>query len=251
MSVNAQDFFKESKKLLERLEKEQIDNIKEAAKIMTESIKNNGVAHIFGSGHSKSFGMEMTGRAGGLAMINSMKLEDLIFLADNPITYEKLREPTFERKPENGLKVLKLHNIQKQDVMIVCSNSGRNGAVVEIALEAKRRDMPLIAVTSMEHSSKTESRHPSGKKLYEIADVVIDNCGPYGDALIEVPEMEAKICSVSSIAYGFIAQSLTAEIVGRLLEENIEPPVFISYNIDGADKHNKKLKDKYGDRVVF
>ena len=249
MNINGKIFFREAYKVLKKLEKTQMKKIKKASKVISDSIKNDGVVHIFGAGHSQAFGMELAGRAGGLAMMNPMKLDDLVTLADDPVSYEERRDPSFERNPENGLNVMNLHNIKSQDVIMVCSNSGRNGAVVEVALEAKRRSLPLIGVTSMNHSQKTESRHPDEKKLYEIADIVIDNCGPYGDALLDVPEMEADVCSISSITNAFIAQSLNAEIIGNLLEEDIKPPVFISYNVDGADEHNQKLKDKYEDRV--
>lgn len=251
MSIDGNHFFEEALKVIDRLQKEQMDNVRKAAKVITKSIKEDGVVHIFGSGHSKAFGMELAGRAGGLAMMDPMKLEDLVFFAEEPMTYEELRHRDTERNPDNGVKVMEQHEIKDQDVIIVCSNSGRNGAVVEVALEGKRRGLPIIAVTSLDHSTKTTSRHPSGQKLYEIADIVIDNCGPYGDALMEVPEMEARICSISSITNGFIAQALTAEIIGKLLEDDINPPVFISYNVDGADEHNERLKEKYEGRVII
>ncbi len=250
MKLSGELFFKEAKEVIDRLKNEQMDNIHQAADVITEKIKENGVVHIFGSGHSKAFAMELAGRAGGLAMMNPMKLDDLIFMTDDPMSYDELKDPSTERNPENGLKVMEVHNIQSQDVIIVCSNSGRNGAVVEIALEAKRRNLPVIGVTSLAHSSKTTSRHPSGKKLYEIADIVIDNCGPYGDALLKPQETEMKVCSISSITNAFIAQALNAEIIKNLLAEDQELPVYISYNVDGADEHNQKIKEKYEDRVT-
>jgi len=251
MKISAEKFFLEAEKIVNRLRSEQINNIKEAGQILSETVENNGVIHIFGSGHSKAFGMEMAHRAGGLAMVNKMSLDDLALLADNPIDYEKLRDPETERKPENGRNVLKLYDIKPEDAFIVCSNSGRNGAVVEVALEAKRNNHDVIGVTSLEHSRKTKSRHPEGKKLYEVVDLCIDNCGPYGDALINIEELEIDVCSISSISYGYIAQSLTAEIIKNLLNNNIKPPIFMSQNVDGADERNQKLKEKYEGRVIY
>ncbi|MEC9488690.1 MAG: SIS domain-containing protein [Halanaerobium sp.] len=251
MQISAETFFAEALKTIERLRSEQMDNIKEAAGIMAGSILDDGIIHIFGSGHSKAFGMELSHRAGGLAPMNAISLDDLALKADNPISYEELRKPETERQPENGLKVLAIHNIKPEDAFILVSNSGRNGAIIEIALEVKRRGMPVIAVTSLEHSSRTTSRHPSGKKLYEIADVVIDNCGPYGDALLPVEGMDMQVCSISSISNAFIAQSMAAEVIKHLLEQGVQPPVFISQNVDGADEFNERLRVKYEDRVYF
>lgn len=249
MELSGKLFFHEAKKIIERLEVEQMPNIKKAAEIMAKSIVDNGVVHVFGAGHSKAFVMELHHRAGGLAAINGMSLDDLAHKGDNPSPYKEVRCPETERSPKNGLKVMNLHNIQASDVMIICSNSGRNGAVVEMALETKRRSLPLIAVTSIAHSSKVTARHPSGKRLFEIADIVIDNCAPYGDALLPLPGTSQKVCGVSSVSNIFIAQALNAETIQNILNMGIKPDILLSQNIDGADEHNEALKIKYKGRV--
>lgn len=249
MNLSGKQFFDEAKKVVQRVENEQMINIKKAAEIMAKSIANDGVVHIFGPGHSRAFVMELYHRAGGLAAINGMSLDDLAHKGVHPIPYEQVRSIETERIPQNGIKVMNLHNIQASDVMIICSNSGRNGAVIEISLETKRRHLPLIAVTSLEHSGKTTARHPSGKRLFEIADIVIDNCGPYGDALLLLPGAPQKVCSVSSVSNMFIAQALNAETIRAILEMGIKPDILISQNIDGADEHNEAIKAKYKGRI--
>ncbi len=247
--ISAELLFDKGKEIVNRLENEQLGNIKKAAETMAHSILDGGVVHIFGPGHSKSFAMELVHRAGGLAPCSGIALDDLVNKAENPITHEELRQPETERNPETAHELLKIHDILPGDVMIICSNSGRNGSAVELALEMKKRGIPLIAVTSLAHSRKTESRHPSGKRLFEIADIVIDNCGPYGDAAIELQAINTKVCSVSSISNMFIAQSLTAETIRLILAKGEIPPVFISLNVDGADEHNEKIKARYEGRV--
>ena len=113
----------------------------------------------------------------------------------------------------------------------------------------KERNMPLIVVTSMKHTKSVSSRHESGKNLYEFGDVVIDNCGPIGDALLQVESLLMKVCSISSIAGAFIAQGLTAEIIGNLKESGITTPVFISANVDNGDDYNNALRAKYEGRI--
>lgn len=247
MSITAEMFFDAARNIIHRLQTEQLGNIRKAAAVMAEAIAKDGVVHIFGPGHSKSFANELAHRAGGLVPMNAVLLDDLALQGD--MSLAELKAPATERNPACGLELLKLHDIRAQDAFIICSNSGINGSVVEIALECKRRGLPLIAVTSLEHSRQSQSRHPENKRLFEIADIVIDNCCPYGDALLSTPEMPMQVCSGSSVANMFIAQSLTAETLRLLIERGYRPPVYLSQNIEGSDKHNEALRKKYEGRI--
>ena len=245
--VNAEMFFSKAYKILEKLEETQMDNIIQASKVLTDCLQSNGVIHIFGSGHSKAFAMELVYRAGGLVPMHRVTLDDLAIRGIIP--GEDLMAPELERNPENAHKLWELYQIEPQDAFIIVSNSGRNGTIVEFASMVKEKNMPLIVVTSMEHSKGTASRHSSGKNLYEFGDIVIDNCGPRGDALLQVEGLPMKACSISSITGAFIAQGLTAEIIKNFKDRGITPPVFISANVDGGDEHNDKLKAKYKGRI--
>ncbi|MTI94538.1 MAG: SIS domain-containing protein [Firmicutes bacterium] len=248
MSINPQMFFDEAQKIIERVRTEQMENIKKTAAVMADVIANDGVVQVYGPGHSKSFAIELAHRAGGMVPFNAVLLDQLAL--SGVISAEELKDPATERNPDNGLALLKLHDIRPQDSFIICSNSGINGSVVEIAMEAKRRGLHLTAVTSVDHSSKSQSRHPSGKRLFEVADVVIDNCVPHGDAILSSPELPVKVCGGSSVANVFIAQSLNAETLRLLLERNYEPPIYMSQNIEGADERNEALRAKYEGRVT-
>ncbi|HEY7414486.1 MAG TPA: sugar isomerase domain-containing protein, partial [Ktedonobacteraceae bacterium] len=146
--------------------------------------------------------------------------------------------------------LLPCYHIDPRDVFIICSNSGVNIAIVEVAQRVKEQGHSLVAVTALDHSQRMESRHPSGKKLYELADIVIDNCGPFGDAMLEMPGDLGKACSISSVSGALIAQMLTAETIGNLLARGITPPVFLSANIPGGIERGKKLREHYGDRIA-
>ncbi|MTI65523.1 MAG: SIS domain-containing protein [Firmicutes bacterium] len=245
--INSNAFFKNVEKNIEKLKYTQKDNIIEAAKILTDRLLDDGVVHIFGTGHSKCFAMEMCNRAGGLVPMHRITLDDLAL--KGIIKGVDLKDPTLERRTDVAYKLWNLYKIQKNDAFIIVSNSGRNGSIVEFASIVKERKMPLIVVTSLKHTESVDSRHPSGKKLYQYGDVVIDNCGPKGDALIPLEGIDIKACSVSSITGGFIAQALTAEIIKGYLDKNINPPILISFNVDGADEHNQKLLKKYEGRI--
>ena len=234
--------------LLYTLEKEQTENIKKAAEILAETTKNNGIIHVFGSGHSVGFSLEMQNRIGSLANVHKIETSD--FVLKGKVTLEDFKDPVniFERRPGMAEKLFDLYNVQNEDCFIIISNSGINGVVIDMAICAKERGNKVIVVTSWQHTSAEDSRHPSGKKLYQLGDVVIDNCGPRGDALIETGKLE-KICSVSSITGACIAQTLECETVRILKEQGLEAPILYDETLEGAKEHNDLLRAKYHGRV--
>lgn len=246
MNVGVEQLFQEIRFVVDTLEKTQVNNMKKASKTLSQLLFDGGIIHVFGAGHSRAFGMEMCGRAGGLAPMKLIGLEDLALLdKDQSINLVEL-----ERDPNTAHRLLELHEIQNNDAIIIVSNSGINGSSVELALECKRRGIHVVVVTSLKHSIEMQSRHSSGKKLYEIADDVIDNCCPYGDALLQIPNLEAKTGSASSIAGAIIAQSLTVEIIGQFIDTGRVPPVFLSANINGGDEHNRQILEVYKHRRI-
>ena len=234
--------------LLDTLEKEQTENIKKAAEILAETTKNNGIIHVFGSGHSVGFSLEMQKRIGSLANVHKIETSD--FVLKGKVTLEDFKDPVniFERRPGMAEKLFDLYNVQNEDCFIIISNSGINGVVIDMAICAKERGNKVIVVTSWQHTSAEDSRHPSGKKLYQLGDVVIDNCGPRGDALIETGKLE-KICSVSSITGACIAQTLECETVRILKEQGLEAPILYDETLEGAKEHNDLLRAMYHGRV--
>jgi uncharacterized phosphosugar-binding protein len=226
--------------------------IAEAARLIADALQAGGIIQVFGTGHSRSFAMEIAGRAGGLVPANKISLTDLVFLGGaEPQT---MTDPLLERDPSLITRLLELQNVQPRDVFVVCSNSGGNGSTVELALRVKAHGHPLIAVTSMDHTSRITSRHPSGKRLFELADVVIDNGGAFGDAALPLPpgadgQERGAITATSTVTSALIAQMLVTEVCGLLLEAGSEVPVLISANIPGGDEHNNALRARYAGRV--
>lgn len=245
-AINMRLFWQEATKLLDRVVQTQSGAIRRAAEIFADCIDRDGVLHAYGTGHSRAFAMELANRAGGLIPVNRMELLDLVFAADWP--KEKVLDPDIELDTEAGRALLACYNIHPEDAFIIASNSGANPAIVEVAQAVKEHGHQLIAVTSMEHTQRVPARHASGKKLYEFADVVIDNCGPYGDALLELPG-GAKACSISSLTGALIGQMLTAETIGLLIARGKTPPVLISANVPGGREHNVTLRDHYAGRI--
>ena len=245
-AIGLELFWQESFKVLERIRQTQVEAIRRVALLCADCIEKNGVIHVFGTGHSRAIAMELAGRAGGLVPINKIDLEDLALYANWPLA--RVRQPDIERDLAAGQAILNCYFIVPQDMFLIASHSGTNAALVEVAQRVKSHGHQLAVITSLTHTQQSTSRHPSGKKLYELADVVIDNCGPFGDALLDLPQ-GSKACSVSSLAAVLIAQMLTAETIQRLIERGIEPPVFVSYNVPGGIERGEQLLRRYAGRV--
>ena len=229
----------------------QQDNIAAAAELVVAAFEAGGIIQVFGTGHSRSFAMEIAGRAGGLVPANKISLTDLVFLGGaDPAS---ANDPLLERDPSMIGRLLELQGVRAGDVFIICSNSGGNGSTVELATRVKAHGHPLIAVTSLAHTTKITSRHPSGKRLFELADVVIDNGGVYGDAALKLPvhngSTPVAITPTSTVTSALIAQMLSTEVCGLLLAADREVPVLISANIPGGDEHNNELRARFSDRV--
>lgn len=215
--------------------------INEAAKIIFESIKNDGVVHVFATGHSHMFAEELFYRAGGLVNVNPI-LEPCLMQHEGAIRSTKLERLT-------GIAETIFNSINKlpNEPFIIVSNSGINAVPVEMAHLAKKNGHPVIVITSLETSVKLNPRNQFNCHLYELADVVINNHTPYGDGVIAKPY--ALVGAVSSIAGAYIAQSLVLAIIELYETNNIHPPVYHSANTPGGDEHNQKLYDKYKGRI--
>ncbi|MFI6077785.1 sugar isomerase domain-containing protein [Actinoplanes sp. NPDC051343] len=217
-----------------------------AAALLTETVLAGGVIQAFGCGHSEGLAMEIAGRAGGLVPTNRIALRDVVLYGGEPA--EVLADPMFERRPEIAHRLYELAPVKPDDCFVIASNSGINGAVVEMALLVKQRGHKLIALTSAKHSAGVDSRHPSGRKLSEIADVVLDNGAPYGDAAVPIPGGGA-VGAISSITAALLAQQIVAEVVTNLLAAGVTPPIYLSDNVPGGKEHNALIEARYAGRI--
>jgi uncharacterized phosphosugar-binding protein len=243
----ATDFAKEVSERLERLVTLAANGgLDDAIGKMATAIETGAVIQAFGTGHSEAFAMEIAGRAGGLIPTNKIALRDLALHGSVPV--QTLSGSSLERNPSIVAELWDISPIHRGDVFLIASNSGVNGSVVGMALLAKERGHDVIAVTSLQHTAQVQPKHPSGLRLSEIADVVIDNLAPYGDATLTLPGGVA-VGSVSSITSAFIAQLLTIGVAERMNGDGKVPPLYLSANIPGGDEHNHALEKKYQGRI--
>ena len=214
--------------------------------LAADAVAAGGVIQAFGTGHSEAFAMEIAGRAGGLIAANRIPLRALVLRGGKDMSI--LGGAALERDPDVAENLLSLYDIDKNDIFIIASNSGVNGSIVGLALAAKARGHKLVAVTSLEHTNRVSPKHPSGKRLSEVADIVIDNLAPFGDSTLAL-EGGMGVGAVSSITAAFIAQRITIGVAQSLQQRGKKPPLYISANIPGGDEHNRALEDLYGKRI--
>jgi uncharacterized phosphosugar-binding protein len=244
-TVSATAFAAVAEEAVRRVAREQADAVAAAADLVVEGLRAGGVVQTFGTGHSQALAMELTGRAGGLVPTNMIALRDLVLLGGEPP--ELLFTEHLERDPAVGRRLYDLAGVSPSDVFVMASNSGGNGSVVELAHVVKERGHPLVVITSMAHSSRVISRHPSGLRLFELADVVLDNRAPYGDAVLATGDV--AVCAISSITAALLAQMIVAEVVRTMLAAGETPPVYVSSNVPEGDAHNDALEARYAGRI--
>ena len=239
METAARYFELVQNKLQEVLDRE-LPNIQKAANLVTESCKQGGKFYVFGSGHSHMVAEEIYLRAGGLALVHGILPPELM-VHQQPIT----KGTYLERVEGYAPALVELYRVGPEDTIMVISNSGRNAIPVEMCLAAKEKGAKVIAMTSMKHSASCTSRHSSGKKIYEIADVTIDNCAEKGDAAFPIEGLEARIGPTSTVTGVVIAEAIVCQVVDDLVKAGVDVPVFVSSNVDGGDEKNDQLFKQY------
>jgi uncharacterized phosphosugar-binding protein len=217
-----------------------------ACELLAEAIGAGGVVQAFGTGHSEAFAMEIAGRAGGLIPTNRIALRDLVLHGSRDV--DVLSGASLERDASVVDELFEVSLVHPSDIFVIASNSGVNGSIVGMALAAKERGHVVIAVTSLEHTAAVTPKHPSGKRLSEIADEVIDNLAPFGDTTLNLGD-GIGVGAVSSLTAAYIAQLLTIGVTARLASSGEMPPVYISANVPGGDEHNRALEDRYRGRI--
>ena len=224
---------------LQEVVEHELPNIEKASDLVVESCLKGGRFYVFGSGHSHMIAEEFYQRAGGLAFVHAILPPELML-------HEMTTKSTWIERMEGYASMLvNLYCVDEKDTLMVVSNSGRNAVPVEMCLAAKEKGASVIAMTSMQHSADVTSRHPCGKKIYELADVTIDNCAVKGDAGMEIPGVPTLMGPTSDATGVAIAQAMMVTIAEKLAKAGMEPPVFTSANVDGGDAKNEALYKKY------
>jgi len=247
MSTAASDYLTQVKAILDRIESTQMDVIERAAEICARAIAGDGLVHLFGTGHSRIFVEEMFPRHGSFPGFHPIVELSLTF-HNLVVGSNGQRQAMFLEHVEGfGQVILRNFVFSPPDCFLVYSNSGVNEVVIDVALEAKRLKMPVIAVVSVEHCRASSAKHSSGKKLTDVADVVIDNCTPGGDALVRIPNLEDPVGPGSTIGAATVTNALKCSIAEKLTALGKPPIVLTSSYFIGSEASKKRFDDCYDD----
>lgn len=229
--------------LLERLLFHSGGPIDQAVSAVSTALSRDRIIFFAGSGHSHLIAEEAFYRAGGIAQAQAVLEPDLM------LHLGAHRSTLAEREPGRAAAVLARYAPQPGDVLFIASNSGRNAYPVELAIEGKRLGATTIAITSLAHARETESRHPSGKRLFELADIVIDNGGIYGDAALGIQGRDVAMGPTSTIAGVFLVNAILAEAVEDLASRGVAIDVYESANKQGAEARSEDLIRRWQGRI--
>lgn len=232
--------------LLQKVSQSQAEVIERAAQVIADAIQAEHLVYVFGPSHASILTQELFYRAGGLVPVNPI-LPPGLTTDVRPITLTT----KLERLPGFGAQIIAETPIEAGDILIVHSVSGRNAVAVEVAQGARERGAFVIAVTSLEYSRAVQPRQPGMRRLFEAADLVLDNCVPVGDALIELPGLPQRVGPASTVSGAAILNAVVVRTVELLFQRTGNAPVFISANIDGGDEHNQRWLEHYRGRLTY
>ncbi len=236
--MNAIDrYFSEVSRLFAEVHSTQTEAIEAVAQSCAASLAGGGMIFTFGTGHSHLLAEEVFYRAGGLARVCPICESGLA------LHEAAARSSALERLP--GLAKILLDDTPHKpgDTIFIFSNSGRNTVSVDMALEARAEGMTAVCMTNLTHSAAAPSRHPSGKKLSEVCDIVIDNRGCIGDAALQIGA--DRVGATSTAVGAAIMQAITCRVVELCAERGTPAEVYRSANTDGGDSYNTELIEKY------
>ncbi len=231
-------YYKNIHETIKRAFDGQADALEEAASRMADCSLGGGMIYTFGTGHGHLLALELFYRAGGLVRVCPILDERLM------LHISASKSTAWERDENIVNELLEKYPIKKGDLLVSISNSGRNAVPVQLAIEARKRGAYVIALTSLEHTKHVTARNSAGVRLFEAADLVLDNCGVLGDASVE--GKDGRMVGPTSTAVGAaLLQALVARVEQIATERNAQVDFFASSNIDGGDQINQRYLDKY------
>lgn len=245
MTNAALTYFERTAALLENLKKTQLPQIERAAELCASRIAQGGLVFLFGNGHSRMMCEEMIPRQGcfpGFVALVELALSNHASIVGTNGLRAPLHLEKFEGYAE---EILKGFRFGPHDAMIVISTSGIRPVVVEMALGAKARGLPVVGILSLAHCRQATPAHSSGKKLMDVADFVIDNQCPPGDCVLELPGLDWRTGPTSTVTGGMIINMIRCGTAERLLALGHKPTLLPSHQLVGNTSAQEQLERFY------
>jgi len=231
--------------IVTRIESTQMDHIQRAAEVIAAALADGGAFWVHQIGHGGE--RELTNRAGGLM---ATRIFSFRFHVESPIA-ESLRSRPAADGSDLDLETIRLavkcSEMRAGDVLMLASVSGRNREPIELTLAAQSIGAKVIGITSLEYTAQVDSLHPSGKKLCDVADIVIDNCTPFGDACVEAAGYQHKVLPISGLAQVAIGWMICGEVIEKLQAMGKPPHIYMSQNRPGGAEYNQRALREYNE----
>jgi len=247
MSPSA-EYLSRCRELVATVEKQQAA-IAQAADWFSETILAGGMVHLFGSGHSRILVEEMWPRYGSFPGFNPIVELSLSF--HNLVVGSNGQRQAMFLENVTGLaeRILRNFDLSEKHSALVASSSGCNVVPVEIAMGFQRRGLKVVGIISKSHSDASRSQHPSGKKLQDFADLVLDTGAPAGDAMVKIPGLETPVAPGSTVGGCLLINSIKAEIAARLTQAGAPPKVLTAGALIGSDKAASLFESAYDEHA--
>ncbi len=249
----AKQWLSNARDVMTRIEETQMDNIRKAAELMADSIEAGRWVHTFGCGHATIPIEEMYPRIGGFVGFHPMLELPLTFFTR--ITGEMgVHQFVFlERVEGYGIEIMKGYNFDSRDTMWIFSHSGINNVNIDVALEAKKKGMKVIAYGSAAEAKGKQTRHSSGKNIFDIADIVVDSCAPAEDATIAIKNHQDKLGPVSTMAFVTCVWMTVITVAEILVDRGFKLHIHPSHNVPGDTTAKQRLEEAlstYKERIA-
>ncbi len=244
--MSARAYLDAAKAALETLDAKSHDDIVRAAELLVETIRGGKCIYSFGCSHSFMLTEEIVYRTGGLMLVNPIVPHGMmLFVRPLDMTSQ------IERVPQLGAVYADGAGIAEGDSVLVASTSGRNAVAIDLARRARQLGAKVVAITSLDYTNAVTSRHPEGLKLIDVADVIIDNAAPAGDAAVTVEGLEQACGPLSTLTGVVVVNTIVCEVIARLVAAGETPPVYVSANLDQGEQHNARLLAENKDRIKY
>ena len=246
MATASDRYFEIAIATLQKIRESQAEPLAKAAAKLVETITSGKQIFSFGASHSFMLSEELVYRTGGLMLINPIYPHGMN-LSVRPMSMTS----QLERVLGLGKVLLQGAPIKSGDTLLLTSVSGRNAVILDMATAAREMGVYTIGITSMDYTNSVTSRHPSGKKLCELVDLVLDDGAPAGDAAVSIEGFSQNVGPLSTVTGCALVDALTCAVVEELVAQGVQPPVYVSANVDGGDEHNAKLMAENADRIHY
>lgn len=241
------EYLRIAEQVLRRVEATQEDAIRQAANVFADAIGAGGLVHMFGAGHSRMGVEEIFPRIGSIVGYHPIVELSLSYYTNVVGTMGLAQSLFLERVDGYAECILSNYEFGPDDAALVISSTGINNVPVEAALGLKHRGLPVVAITSLAHSQSVPSRHPSGKHLYEVADVAVDNCSPAGDAAVDVAGCEYPVGPTSTLGTVLVTHSINGVLAEELVRRGTPPVVLGSPHFTDQEGARRNLEEYYAE----